>query len=111
MRVLVCGGRDFEDEGLMGRILDTIPISTVIHGMARGADRMGGAYAKLHGLDVVEFPALWDTHGKRAGHVRNAQMLTEGQPDLVVAFPGGRGTDNMIEQAKKAGVEVKVVNI
>lgn len=113
MRVLVCGSRHFEDEGLMGRVLDPIKASTIIHGMARGADRMGGAYAKLHGIPVLEFPALWDTYGKRAGPIRNAQMLKEGQPELVVAFrgPNSRGTQNMIDQARKAGVETVVIEI
>lgn len=113
MKVLVCGGRDFEDEELLGRVLSRLDLKssdTIIHGMARGADRMGGEYARTHSIPVLEFPALWNTYGRRAGAIRNAQMLIEGQPNVVVAFPGGRGTQNMINQARKVGVPVTVID-
>ena len=41
-----------------------------------------------------------------AGPERNARMLAEGRPDLVVAFPGGTGTADMVRRAKAAGVRV-----
>ena len=53
-----------------------------------------------NGVVVEEFKADWDKFGRAAGPIRNAQMLREGKPDLVVAFPGGRGTANMVAQAK-----------
>lgn len=53
-----------------------------------------------------EFPADWDKYGKRAGYLRNVQMLDEGKPDLVVAFPGGKGTAMMVKLAKERGVRV-----
>lgn len=113
MKVLVCGSRHFNDEGLLRSVLDTKSISKIIHGMARGADTLGGEYARLHGIPVDAYPALWDTYGRRAGPIRNAQMLKEGQPDLVVAFrgPNSRGTQNMIDQARKAEVETMVIDI
>lgn len=112
MRVLVCGGRTFNDyafldkslsEVLMGR--DVLPL-TIIQGGARGADWLAADWAERQGVDLEEYPANWDMYGKSAGYIRNAQMLREGKPDLVVAFPGGRGTDMMCELAAKAGVEV-----
>jgi len=113
MRVLVCGGRDFEDQDLLDRTLDRINeergISTIIHGLARGADRMGGEYARVHAIPVLEFPADWGKYGRKAGYVRNARMLKEGQPELVVAFPGGKGTMNMVNQAIDAHIGVYVV--
>jgi ABC-type sugar transport system substrate-binding protein len=33
-------------------------------------------------------------------------MLDEGKPDIVVAFPGGTGTADMVRRARKAGVVV-----
>lgn len=77
-----------------------------ISGMARGADKL--PFGARHSLEekIQEFPADWKTHGKAAGFIRNQQMLDEGKPDLVVAFPGGRGTADMISRAKKAGVKV-----
>lgn len=126
MKVLVCGSRTFDNKELMDDVLGQIRIDQIIHGMARGADQMGGEYARVHNIPVVTFPALWGQYGTRAGPIRNAQMLTEGQPDLVVAFLGrvaiaeftsglsdskySRGTKNMIDQATKAGVPVRVVD-
>lgn len=74
---------------------------------------MGGRYAEERGIPVRAFPADWTTHGKAAGPIRNSQMLKDGQPDLVVAFlgPNSRGTANMISQAEKAGVPVKVIHV
>jgi hypothetical protein len=110
MRVLVCGGRNFNDPLTLGSWLGGIHkdhgISLLIHGGASGADRMAGEFAKWQGIPVQEYPADWAKHGKAAGPIRNRQMLDEGKPDLVIAFPGGRGTANMIDQARTSGVRV-----
>lgn len=110
MKVLVCGGRDFSDVHLLsvtlGAILEGAGITEIIHGGASGADTLAGRYAVRKGIPVTVFPADWKAHGKAAGPIRNAQMLSEGRPDMVVAFKGGRGTDDMIRQAKAAGVAV-----
>lgn len=52
------------------------------------------------------FPADWAAYDRAAGPIRNARMIAEGKPDIVLAFPGGRGTANMVAQARKAGVRV-----
>lgn len=110
MRVLICGGREYNDTEKMYEFLDRIhkdlQITTVIEGDARGADRIAGFWARKNKIDNVKFPADWDAHGRAAGIIRNKQMLEEGAPDLVIAFPGGRGTANMVFIAKEAGVEV-----
>jgi hypothetical protein len=114
MRVLVCGGRTFTDFALLCLILDRVlgfpnrdPLSvTLIHGAAPGADSLADDYARLRGIPVDKYPAEWSTFGRGAGPLRNRKMLIEGKPDLVVAFPGGRGTANMILQAKIRGVRV-----
>lgn len=113
MRVLVCGSRHFNDYELLERTLETLDITTIIEGEARGADRLARRYAERRGLDVLPFPALWDKHGRAAGPIRNTQMLVEGRPELVVAFrgPNSRGTQNMINQAEKAGIEVRIIEI
>jgi hypothetical protein len=54
----------------------------------------------------VVYPADWAKHGRAASPIRNQQMLDEGRPNLVVAFPGGRGTADMVRRARSAGVEV-----
>ncbi len=111
MRVLVCGGRDYGNWGYLYATLNDIDsiygITEIIHGGATGADKLAGRYAELTTKACKVFSADWNKHGKKAGYLRNKQMLEEGQPDLVVAFPGGKGTQNMIDIAKKAGVEVK----
>lgn len=93
-RVLVCGGRDFADSEYMDSVLKVIAKELggfdLIQGCARGADIMSRDWAVKNGLKTYDFSADWDKYGKRAGSVRNQQMLDEGKPDLVVAFPGGR---------------------
>lgn len=78
----------------------------IIHGDAHGADRLAGEWAKGNGVEVLVFPAKWDVYGGMAGMVRNREMLISGRPDFVIAFPGGKGTKNMIGVAKRANVPV-----
>jgi hypothetical protein len=109
MKILVCGGRNFEDRILLDRVLSELrqarPFDMVIHGDSRGADRLAGWWADRNGIQEVRCPAPWGVHGHGAGTMRNRAMLTL-QPDLVVAFPGGRGTAHMVSIAKAAGIEV-----
>ena len=111
MRILVCGGRDYNRNLHVYSVLDAVhetrgPVAVVISGGARGADYWGERWAALRDVPCVRFPADWETHGRTAGALRNQQMLDEGKPDLVVAFPGGRGTADMVRRAFAAGVEV-----
>lgn len=114
MRVLVCGGRDFKDCGLLFATLDRLAayngIDCIIEGDAHGADRIAGAWAKRRRVDLRLFPADWRKHGRAAGPIRNQAMLDQGRPDLVVAFPGGAGTADMVRRAHAAGVEVHIVD-
>lgn len=126
MRVIVCGGRDYGDVVTIRRELEEFTWAhrhedvTVVHGDAPGADRHAGGQAKLLQLPVDEFPADW--HGPcrpecyhrprkagekcpAAGVYRNQEMLDAGA-DLVIAFPGGRGTADMVSRARETGVEV-----
>ena len=100
-RVLVCGGNEFSDEQRMDEVLSRLNPAEIIHGDAPGADRMAGAWARNHSIPEHRFPADWDAHGRRAGYIRNQQMLDEGEPDVVVGFPGGKGTVNMVSLAKR----------
>jgi hypothetical protein len=79
---------------------------TIISGCARGADSAAIDFAAVNFCKLEEYPANWEKHERLAGPIRNKQMLDEGRPDLVVAFPGGRGTANMVSQALAAGVKV-----
>lgn len=118
MRLLVCGGRDFVDVNCLYTALDrvfservyptqltTYGADEIVSGAARGADSIAAQYARQRGIKLTEVPAKWYRYGKRAGYVRNKAMLLR-TPDLVAAFPGGKGTNMMIDLALKAGVTV-----
>ena len=109
MKVLVCGGRDYQNAEYLYSVLDKVNYYgdiVLCHGGAKGADALAGQWASDRGVSCTVFPAQWKVHGKAAGPIRNKQMLDEFKPDMVIAFPGGAGTRNMIGQAKKAGVKV-----
>lgn len=94
----------------------------LIHGGARGADALAGGWASEAEIPTNVFPADWTNttrpgalvkkrrdgtqYDALAGIVRNQKMLDEGKPSLVVAFPGGSGTKDMVDRAKAANVEV-----
>ena len=108
-RVLITGGRDFTDRGVIEKALmdiEQLP-DVIIHGDAAGADRVAGQVAAKLGLEVWKFPAQWRRFGKSAGPRRNYQMIQEGRPTHVLAFPGGRGTQNMVKQAEAAGLPIR----
>lgn len=128
MRVLVCGGRDFRDRGLLFSTLYAIhrdtTITLIIQGGATGADALAKAWADYADVPCEQFDADWNDlktppvlvrkrqdgslYNALAGPNRNTRML-KAHPDLVVAFEGGRGTMDMISQARAAGVSVREV--
>jgi hypothetical protein len=76
----------------------------------KGADKCAHEYALSRAIPVRPFPAKWTSLGRRAGPIRNAEMLREltswdGCVSLI-AFPGGKGTADMVAKAKSAGVPV-----
>lgn len=110
MRILVCGGRDYRDRNAVFRALDALHrkrgISAIIQGGADGADYLAWQWADERCVRYETFNADWKTHRKAAGPIRNQQMIDEGKPDGVVAFPGGSGTADMIARAERAGLKV-----
>lgn len=113
MRLLVCGGRDLKCEPWVLSVLSThiMPGTVVISGMAPGADTFAAEFGEGMGCEVVKFPVTdWrrpdGSIDRSAGPRRNARMLKEGKPEMVLAFPGGDGTANMVKQARAAGVPV-----
>jgi len=116
MRVLVCGGRDYEDHNVIYGVLDGIKAAhgwiTIIEGGALGADAIARTWANENYCGVVTVKANWHLHGTAAGPIRNTEMLAKGRPDLVLAFPGGngleKGTGDMVRKARAANVRTKV---
>ena len=110
MRVLVCGGRSYRDIVRVFSVLDKLHreagIECLIQGGAKGADRLAYEWAGQSSVPTETYEADWENQGSFAGPARNKRMLDEGKPDLVIAFPGGRGTADMVRKARRAGVEV-----
>lgn len=120
-RVLVCGSRTFSDAIAISTVLDGISTLKggrvmIIHGAAKGADYIAGAWAEARGKPQTPFAANWTQYGKRAGFLRNTQMLEEGKPDVVWAFVDkpleeSKGTKMMVDIARKGGVTCYVVQV
>jgi hypothetical protein len=113
MKILVCGGRDFDDIVKLAETLDelrkSIDIDLIIEGGAQGADLMAANWAINRGIHVAEVKALWNAYNKQAGHFRNYAMLLL-EPDIVVAFPGGSGTAHMVATAKRNNLDVRLIS-
>jgi hypothetical protein len=107
--VLVCGGRHYADAGKVNATLSALrPRPTkIITGDARGADALAYLWAWDHGVEYEGFPADWRNFGKAAGPLRNSQMLNAEKVDLVVAFPGGAGTADMVAKARAKNIPVQ----
>lgn len=112
-RVIVAGGRDFNNYAGLAASLDYLLKNIndeiqIVCGMARGADKLGEQYAKERGYKVLYMPADWDIDGRSAGFKRNIKMAE--YADALVAFWDGKspGTRHMIETAKSKGLDIRV---
>lgn len=110
MKALVYGGRDFRNQRFLEQELDKLDITTIVHGDARGADRMAGNWAKQRGIPCEVYPADWNRDGKQAGFIRNARMLEQSKPDILVGFPGGSGTRHMTNLGKAKGFRILLLD-
>ena len=118
MRIIVCGGREYKDRNTVFSALDTLlPLKdqiTILHGAALGADKLAEEWCEAREIHCVPFAADWNKYhrpGRKnpAGPIRNREMFNSGC-DLVIAFPGGTGTADMINYAKSKGCEVIVID-
>jgi hypothetical protein len=110
MRVVVTGGRTYQNRVHVFHSLDMLdelnPITFLAAGGATGVDTFAREWAEAHGVAWTEYPADWIGLGKMAGPVRNRAMLEQFLPDLVVAFPGGRGTGDCVRKAHMRNISV-----
>lgn len=112
MKVIIAGSRNFEDYDTLKRVCDFMLSRQdeveIVSGAARGADMLGEIYANEKGFSLKQFPADWSQYGKRAGYLRNEEMAN--YADALIAFWDGesKGTQHMIDLAKKRGLKVKV---
>ena len=114
MIVIVCGGRDFADypyvKGTLACVHAIYPITQIVQGGARGADALARRWATEVGIEVRTFEPDWTRYGKSAGPMRNRQMADEAGAELCIAFTGGAGTANMIDEAKRVKMRVLDLN-
>lgn len=104
-RILITGSRDWEDEGAMRIMLEKHGPGTIVHGGARGADKMAERLAIEFDWPFQSYPAQWDRYGKAAGPMRN-QFMVEMGADVCLAFPlhNSRGTFDCAARVALAGI-------
>ena len=114
MKVIIAGGRDFNDYDLLCRIADKILSRQdeieIVNGTAKGGDKLGERYAEERGYPIKRFPADWGTHGKAAGYLRNEDMAL--YADALIAFwdKQSKGTKHMIDIAEQQGLPTRIIN-
>ena len=117
-RVIIAGSRGFDDYAVLQTVCDNFLSPkkqthniVIVSGTAKGADSLGEQYARERGYTVERFPANWQQYGKAAGPIRNRQMANNA--DAIIAFWDGHstGTQNMIMEAKKKGMVVRIYNM
>lgn len=112
LKVIIAGGRDFTDYHLLSKVCDFMLQNhsdiEIVSGCANGADKLGEKYAKEKGYSIKKFPADWEKFGRSAGFLRNDQMAQ--YADALIAFwdKKSKGTNHMINLAKKNKLKIKV---
>lgn len=113
MRVIICGGRNYDDADAIRRALDGLhrqsAITVLIHGSLPALGGPAEAWARDHEVDVIRYPANWSKLGKLAETRRNSFMLADSRADVVLAFPGGRHTADLVRTARESGMGVVVI--
>ena len=112
-RILITGSRTWTNTGLIDEMLSIAwgylggdPETVIVSGACpEGADLLCEQWAEAHGLQVERHPADWKRHLKRAGFIRNAEMVDLGA-DLCVAFikDKSKGATMCATLAEKAGI-------
>lgn len=109
-RVLITGSRSWDDsvcirEALRKAYLEIGPFVLVSGNCPHGADALAETLTETAGLPIERHPADWGAHGKRAGFLRNAQMVSLGA-DVCLAFirDGSKGATMTADLAEKAGI-------
>lgn len=113
MKVIIAGGRKFNDYSLLSSVCDYMLQNQhyieIISGTAKGADKLGEKYAEERGYKIIPFPADWQLYGKAAGYKRN-QLMAQNADALICFWDGvSKGSKHMIDLAEKEGLKVKIV--
>jgi len=110
MKTIIAGSREVTSYHEVKQAIEKseFDITQVVSGCARGVDRLGEKFAADYNIPCVKFPADWNTHGKRAGYLRNQQMADYADALIAIWDGESRGTKHMIDIATKAGLAVYV---
>ena len=110
MRTIVAGSRDIQNYSVVCDAVGAsgFEITTVISGEARGVDLLGERWGREHNVPVEGFPADWKRHGKKAGVLRNIQMLENADALIAIWDVKSKGTKHMIDVATMKGLKVYV---
>lgn len=113
MKVIIAGGRDITDYNLVLTAINEsdFEITEVVSGMASGVDQLAIQYANENNLPIQQFWAEWNFYGKSAGPIRNRQMADYADALIAIWDGKSRGTKNMIDEATKKGLKIKVLNV
>ena len=108
-KLLIAGGRDFNNYSLLEQNINSNNIECIISGCAKGADTLAIKYGINHNIPIEKYPAQWDLYGKSAGYIRNKIMVDKAT--AIICFWDGhsKGTKNTIELAKKTKKILKIV--
>lgn len=114
MKVIIAGGRDFNDYDLLCRKADKILSKQseieIVSGTAKGADKLGECYAVERGYPVKRFIPDWNFFGKKAGFIRNEEMGE--YADALILFWDGvsRGSQHMLKIATEQNLLIRIIN-
>lgn len=113
MRTIIAGSRIINDFSILEQYIKLIhwPITVILSGNAKGVDKLGEKYARINGIPLEIYPAHWTSFGKKAGMIRNEQMISNADALFCLWDGKSKGTNHIINLAKadKLKVFVKIV--
>ncbi len=121
IRVIVCGSRTFSNSDQVDKRLNSLleelgEFELVTGHCPTGADKLAEDWREwsVKKVPLMTFPAEWLKHGKSAGPRRNRVMCSyAGSEGRCIAFRSAgesRGTDNMIQLARRVGMCIEVIH-
>lgn len=113
-KVIIAGSREFNDYQLLVSkvnqiLINRLPDVEIVSGTCRGADKLGEQYATEYNLSIKQFPADWNTHGKKAGYLRNVEMAKYADACIVFWNGTSKGTKHMIDIATNRGLPLRII--
>jgi len=118
MKIIIAGSRTITDKAKINAMIfrgvnklvpfDKINEVIIISGGARGVDTEGENWAKSFGFPIERYLAQWDKFGKRAGFIRNKQMIDNADALIAIWDGKSKGTEHTINLAKQRGIPIYV---